>query len=372
MNAKVSIVKCKDYQPDLVFAAVKKAIDLIGGISSFIKPQSKVLVKPNLLLAKGPEFGIDAHPEVVRVVIKVLKEINCKLLLGDGSNVWGNQIEDVNDVYEQSGMKRIAEEEGVELVEFNKRRWRGQFPLTSWLDECDYLVSVPKFKTHDFTILTGGVKNLFGLVPGTYKIELHKRYASPEEFARILVDIYAQARPALTVIDGIVAMEGDGPATGGRLRNTGLVFAGVDCVALDSILALIMGLLPQDILTTKEAAKRGLGVSDINAIQVYGEELGQVMGAPFKLPATSIKRNIPRPIVEIAKKLIRFYPKIDYHNCIFCQACVAACPTKAISVKSGRVVIDYKKCISCFCCQEACPASAIKVRKSVMAKLIGL
>lgn len=371
MSPKVSIVRCKSYDPALVLAAAKKAVDLIGGITSFIKPQSKVLVKPNLLMAKGPEFGIDTHPEVVRAVVKILKEINCKIFVGDGPNVWGNQVQDVDEVYENSGMKKVCREEGVELVKFNKRRWRTNFPLTTWLDECEYLVSLPKFKTHDFTILTGAVKNLFGLVPGTYKIELHKKYATPQNFAKILVDIYEETKPALTLIDSVMAMEGDGPGTSGKVRDMGLLLAGADAVALDSILALMMGLLPQDILTTKEATQRKLGISDVNSLQIYGERLEEVIEGPFKLPSTSFKRNIPRPIIEIARKLIRFYPEIKENNCILCGACVDACPNKAISINSKRTVIDYAKCISCFCCQEACPNSAIKVKKSILAKIIG-
>lgn len=372
MNSKISLVRCKSYEPALVFAAVKKAIDLIGGISSFIKPESKVLLKPNLLMAKEPELGITTHPEILRAVVKILKEINCKIFIGDGPSVWGNQTENVDEVYAKSGMKKVSQEEDVELVKFDKRRWRGKFPLTTWLDECDYLVSVAKFKTHDLTILTGAIKNLFGLVTGTYKTELHKKYFNPENFSRMLVDIYQESRPALTIIDGIVAMEGDGPATGGKLRNAGLLFAGFDCVALDSILALIMGLLPQDISSTKEAARRGLGIADINLIDILGEKLEEVIEEPFKLPTTSLARRIPRPIIEIAKKLIRFYPKLDYGNCTLCNACVDACPNKVMSIKSERVVIDYSECISCFCCQEACPSSAIKVKKSAFAKMIGL
>jgi uncharacterized protein (DUF362 family)/ferredoxin len=372
MNACVSIVKCKDYDRSLVLDATRKAIDLIGGISSFIQPGTKVLVKPNLLMAKEPEFGITTHPEVVRALIKILKEINCKIYLGDGPSVWGTQAEGVDEVYEKSGMRRVSEEEDIELVKFDKGRWRDKFPLTTWLDNCDYLVSVPKFKTHDTTILTGAIKNLFGLVTGIYKTELHKKYFAHEDFAKILVDIYVEARPALTIIDGIVAMEGDGPGTGGELRKTGVVLAGSDCVALDSVLALIMGLKPSDILTTKEAATRDLGVADINAISIFGEKLEDVIEEPFKLPSASLKTKIPRPIIELAKKLIRFYPKVDYNNCTLCGACVEICPNKIISMKSDRIVIDYSGCIPCFCCQEVCPNSAIKVKKSVLAKMIGL
>lgn len=372
MNACVSIVKCKNYDPLLVLEATRRAIDLIGGITGFIQPKTKVLVKPNLLMATEPESGVDTHPEVARAVVRLLKEINCKIYLGDGPSVWGNQIENVDEVYRRSGMEKICQEEDIELVKFDKRRWRGKFPLTAWLDNCDYVVNLAKFKTHDFTVLTGAIKNLFGLVPGTYKTELHKNYSDRNDFAKILVDIYQEVKPTLTVVDGIVAMEGDGPGTGGELRKTGVVLASPDCVALDSILALIMGLEPFDILTTKEAATRGLGVADINSISISGERLEDVIEEPFKLPSTSLKTKIPRPIIELAKKFIRFYPKVDYNNCILCSACVEACPNKIISIKSNRISIDYSGCISCFCCQEACPNSAIKVKKSVLAKMVGL
>jgi uncharacterized protein (DUF362 family)/Pyruvate/2-oxoacid:ferredoxin oxidoreductase delta subunit len=372
MNARVSIVRCESYEPSLVQEKVKEAIGFIGGITNFIRPGSRVLVKPNLLMAKGPESGIDTHPEVVRAVIKLLKEINCEILLGDGPSVWGNQIENVDEVYQRSGVKRICEEEGVDLVKFDKRRWRGKFPMTTWLDNCGHLVNLPKFKTHDLTLLTGAIKNLFGLIPGTYKTELHKNYFYAHDFAKMLVDIYQEVKPSLTVVDGIVAMAGDGPATSGKLRNLNLLLAGVDCVALDSVAALIMGIRPFDVLSTKEAAERGLGVADINSIEILGEKLENAIGEPFLLPSTSITKKLPRPVIELAKALIKYYPCVERDNCIRCAACVQACPTKAISMEDKGIVFNYRKCISCFCCQEACPAAAIKVKKSVLAKLIGL
>lgn len=323
-------------------------------------------------MAKEPQSGITTHPEVVRAVIRVLQEIDCQIFLGDGPSVWGNQIENVQEVYARSGIKEVCQEEGVTLVEFNKRRWRGNFPLTRWLDDCDCLVNIPKFKTHDFTLLTGAIKNLFGLVCGTYKTELHKRYFYPEDFAKILVDIYALAKPQLTIVDGIVAMEGDGPASGGKLRNTGLLLAGADCVALDSILALIMGIQPKDVLSTKEAAKRGLGETDSESISISGINLEEAINGKFQLPTTTIKKKIPLPIIKIAKQLIKYYPSVKIDNCVRCASCIQACPNKAISMKENRIVFKYSKCIACFCCQEACPAGAIKIKKSLLAKLMGL
>ncbi|MFA5090765.1 MAG: DUF362 domain-containing protein [Candidatus Omnitrophota bacterium] len=372
MPAKVSLLKCASYDPQAVFDAVKKAVGLLGGISAFIKPKSKVLVKPNLLMAKGPESGIVTHPEVVRAVVRLLKENECRIYLGDGPCASVEGAGKVQDAYLNSGMAAVAGEEGVELVYFNKRRWRGKFPLTTWLDDCDYLVSVPKFKTHGMTLLTGAIKNSYGLVSGSYKAELHKRYYRLLDFAKIVTDIYAEVRPSLTVIDGIVAMEGDGPATSGSLRNTGILLAGSDCVALDSVLAKIMGIEPEDVFTTREAARRGLGTSDIQAIEVCGERLEDVRGEPFKLPATSLTYKLPAPIVAFAWGLLKLYPQLIPENCLRCGDCVIACPNKVISMGDRGIVIDYRGCISCFCCQESCPASAIRVKKSILAKVMGL
>jgi ferredoxin len=261
----------------------------------------------------------------------------------------------------------------VELVKFDKRRMREKFPLTTWLDDCDHLVSIAKFKTHNLTLLTGAIKNLFGLVSGTFKTELHKHYFDSHDFARILVDIYQEAAPSLTIVDGIVAMEGDGPATSGKMRKANLLLAGVDCVALDSILALVMGVEPFSVLTTKEAAQRGLGKSDINSISILGEKLENVIAEPFLLPSTSLLiKKIPKPLIELARKLIKYYPYVERNNCNRCTACIKACPKKIISMKKNAIVFDYSKCIACFCCQEVCPNSAIKVKKSLFAKIIGL
>lgn len=372
MKPKVSIIKCDNYERPKAEDAVKKAVDLIGGVTAFIKPASRVLVKPNILMAKEPESGVDTHPEVLRGVIKLLKSINCKVLVGDSPSSWARQIENVDQVYEISGIKKVCLEEGVELVRFDKRRMRRKFPLTTWLDDCEFLVNVPKFKTHELTILTGAIKNLYGLIPGTFKAELHKNNFDINGFSKILVDILEEAKPALTVVDGIVAMEGDGPGTSGKLRNLGLLLAGSDCVALDVILAAIMGINPLSVSTTREARCRGLGIADIDSIEVLGVKLKDAAEKPFLLPQSSRFKKMPASVVSLVKRFVTLRPYVIHNACTRCQACVDACPTKVIGMKNGSIAFDYSGCISCFCCQETCPASAIKVKKSILAKIIGL
>jgi uncharacterized protein (DUF362 family)/Pyruvate/2-oxoacid:ferredoxin oxidoreductase delta subunit len=373
MSAKVSVIKCNSYEPAIVQQAVSNALELLGGITNFIQPNSRVLIKPNLLMSKSPDFGITTHPEVVRAIIWILKEINCKIIVGDGPSVWSQYIENVDEVYEITGIKKVCREEGVALVKFDKRRMRDKFPLTTELDECDHLVNLPKFKTHEFTLITGAIKNLFGLVSGTYKTELHKNYFAPPEFAKILVDIYQEAKPDLTIIDGILAMEGDGPATGGTIRQLNLLLAGSDCVALDTVMAKIMGITQQEVLTTKEAFLRNLGEAKLSRITIEGEDIDKLNIRPFNLPKNSAKvTSLPAVITRILKFLVRYYPYSLRLKCTRCGHCVKVCPKNCILLQKGGISFDYRKCIACFCCQETCPAAAIGVKKSLLAKLMGL
>ena len=373
MKSQVSIIKCPDYDPIHVFAAVKTALDLQGGLSNFIRPGSKVLVKPNLLMAKEPDAAITTHPEVVRAAIRLLKEINCKIIVGDSPSVFGDEIENVDDVYAATGITKICAEEGVELIKLDKRRMRRNMALTTLLDECDHIVSIPKLKTHNLTIMTGAIKNLFGLVVGTYKIEMHRNFFAVKDFSRALVDIYEEVRPSLTIVDAVTALEGDGPASAGKKRQTNLILAGKDCVALDSVLARVMGVSPFDVLTTKEAAGRALGVADEQAIEILGEKLKDVIGEPFQLPVTSIKtRFIPKPVLNLIWRFIRYRPHWLDDKCTRCSACVKACPKEIVKLKNGRIVCEYSECIACFCCQEVCAQAAIKVKKSLLAKIVGL
>lgn len=371
-----SVVKCPAYNPDELFLKVKEAIGLIGGIEKFIRPDSKVLLKPNLLMAEVPESAITTHPEFARAVIKILKAINCKVYMGDSPSVFGGQIEDTLRVYERTGIKRIALEENVELVTFEKRFIQNSIPLANWIKECDYVVNLPKLKTHNFMVITAGVKNLFGLVPGASKLEAHKNFYQPEKFAGMLLDIYGIVKPALTIIDAIQGIEGDGPATSGVRRDFGFILAASDALAADTVLAKIMNLKSQAIYTNQEAMRRKLAAADLDNIEIKGKDAASFGIADIKLPKVSLKQalvyRLPGPLAHILKKMLYFHPRIDSDVCRLCEACVKNCPQKTMSNKDGRIVIDYAQCISCFCCQEVCPYAAIGTKKSLLAKIMGM
>ncbi len=369
MKAKVSIVKCPSYNYKEVESAVRRSVDLLGGISSFVRLGQKVLLKPNLLSARLPEEAVTTHPEVVRAVIRLVKERGATAIVGDSPGGFGAHLSD--EVYEKSGIKKTCEEEKVELVKFSKVTIKNNIPLSTYVFDCDVLISLPKFKTHDLTTLTGGVKNLFGTVPGLRKAEYHKQNAHPNNFASVIVDIFGQVKPHLSIMDGIVAMQGDGPA-GKDLRNLGLIITSPDAVAMDAVMAKIMGLEPLKVYTTFLAHNRGLGVGNLNDIEISGEKLEEVIVKDFKLPHPSILCKLPSFLSGFLFNLIQLWPYINEDICTKCQICSKSCPQKTITINEKTSSINYKNCIRCLCCYEVCPYQAINIRKNFWARMAGM
>jgi len=364
--AEVAVSRCGSYDTDKVFDAVKRSIDLIGGIEAFVRPGMKVLLKPNLLSARLPEDAVDTHPEVVRAVVRLVKGAGAAPFIGDSPGGFGKNI---GEIFEKSGMKRIADEEGIKLETFTSSKFVDGMPIARQIFDSDRVISIPKFKTHSITVLTAAVKNMFGSVVGLYKAECHSRSPKEEDFSKIMAKVYSITKPHLTVLDGIVAMEGDGPSSG-IIRKMGLVMAGVDGVAIDSCLAKIMGVSPLDILVTKEAYEARLGEADLSKIEVLGDSLDIFVAKDFKLPQTTPLKYLPKSVINRIASLIRFKPHIDNETCARCNLCKLTCPVHCIEIEAGSCSIDYKKCVRCLCCHEVCPYRAISIKRNILTKMV--
>lgn len=367
-RSQVSIVKCKTYEPKEVENAVRKSLELLGGIEKFVKPNSKVLIKPNLLSARTPEEGVDTHPELVRATARLIMPVTSQIFVGDSPGGW--ELRDTDKVYERSGIKKICEEEGLRLVRFDKAIDLNGFPIASITREVDSIISIPKLKTHSTTVLTGAIKNMFGMVVGLHKAQCHLRAPMPDKFAVVLTHVFSLVKPTLSIMDGVIGMEGEGPAAG-TLRNFGLILASQDAVSLDAIFSKIVGIDPFEIPTIYETARRDYGIGDLERIEVLGEKIEGVKIKDFKLPKTSYLFNLPRPIFNMGVRAIKFYPHIDKKICQRCDLCFKICPKSAVKkLKDGSFVINIKECIHCFCCHEVCPHKAITLKKSLLARVI--
>ncbi|MFC1501332.1 DUF362 domain-containing protein [Elusimicrobiota bacterium] len=376
MKEKVSIVKSQSYNFPSLYTSVRKSVDLIGGIKKYIKPNEKILLKPNLLSAKEPERGVTTHPEVIRALIRMTREAGAIPILGDSP---GGAVKGLERVWDKTGMKKLAEQEKVDLVSFEaagSKQVKINHPLiksihlSNTVFDVDGIINIPKLKTHGLMLMTGTIKNLYGCVPGLRKAEYHKYAPYPKDFGLLLKEIYLQLKDKIrfSLIDGIVSMEGNGPSSG-ELRNTNILISGNNALVTDKIVARIFGFDERKIETINCFEKNEQ--SDITNIEIVGENLNTLNFGKFKLPSNWYIHLVPKFLVDLLGKLLWLKPKIDQTKCIDCMMCFDSCPVKAIKKdKNNKLIVDKKECISCLCCHELCPYNSIELESSFVSKIL--
>lgn len=366
-KSKVSIIRCENYNSYLVEKAVSRAVNLIGGISRFVRPGERVLIKPNILSARLPEEAVCTHPEVVRSVIRLVKKAGGSVTVGDSP---GGFIKDIQKVYEISGMSKIAREENVNLVKFTFTRTVDGFPLSVRVLEADKVISVSKFKTHEITGITAAIKNMYGAVVGLFKTQCHAKAPTEKDLAKIIAKVFSLTRPDLNILDAVWSMEGEGPSAG-EPRKTSFLMASSDAVAIDSLVSMLIGCKPLDFGVTKESKSMGLGETDPGKIDILGDNFSDFLIYRFKMArGRKIVRYLPSGVTNFVASFLKFWPEIDNELCKRCNLCRLSCPMHAISVENNIHTVDRHKCIRCMCCHEVCPYKAIHIRKSWLARKI--
>ncbi len=323
----------------------------------------KVLVKPNVLRLTKPEEGIVTHPELLRAVVTHLKTMGpAELIVGDNPGIFTYGANE--QAFEQSGLMAAAQGHyrniGADSLEvpFNPE-FKERLSVSRAVLDADVVISLPKFKTHGLTVITGAIKNSFGILPGAQKAHLHKLAGNPYRFHEMLVDVFRLRVPDLFIMDAVVGMEGNGPASP-DLRDIGLVLASDNAVALDGVIARLMGLDdPGQLRFLAKARDVGLGEFSPEATEVIGE----LKPIPdFKLPplgGEAITRNPNIQELMDSRTLLR--PKADPDLCTACGACIDQCPASALAFDGELPKVDPGKCIVCFCCQEMCPEKAMQL-----------
>jgi len=373
-HAKVVLKRVHRYDEGEIRSSVAEAIAAIGSLRALVRPGAKVFVKVNHLSPPSPpERGIITHPAFTGAVLSVLKEVTPHITVGDDLHPSSP------DGFEVSGYRKMCARLGIRLINLREIGFKrveitgkvlNEVYLAQALLEADVIVNLPKLKTHSLTLLTGAVKNLYGAIPGGLRTAYHGQYKDPTEFNQVLVDIFAAARPHLTIMDGIVAMEGAGPANGVP-REVGVILASQDGVAVDAVAARIIGLDPLAVPTIRCAHERGVGRGVMSEIEIVRDQLPHV--SPFRLP--------PLPVGEIVGRAPRFLtrfltgqlsarPQVVRRSCVGCGACARICPTGAATVAKGKARIDRRTCIRCMCCHEACRFDAIALQRSALGHLL--
>ncbi len=371
MRSTVSIIKCPSYDEEEVLQALRKSIDLIGGIKSFVSKGNRVLLKPNLLYGKAPEKAVTTHPSIIKGVIQIVRETGGIPFIGDSPSVGS-----LTRAAEKAGIKKVADEMKCPLVEFDRPihspkegKFFKQLEIDGTVFESDVIINLPKWKTHGMMLLTLGVKNLFGCVPGPRKALWHLKAGEDRKaFAQMLVDLYQVIQPSLTILDGVLGMDGNGPNSGHPIA-LGLILASRDPLSLDQIVCDVLGIPRDSLLTNRVAFERGLGE---DGIQVLGERVEEVRIPRFRLPTPSEPAwNLPGFLRRALRNALTSKPVFEEGLCDNCDQCIGACPPKALERKERGLVFDYGKCIRCFCCQEVCPEGAITIKPGWAPRLLG-
>ena len=321
-----------------------------------------ILLKPNVLRSSKSTEGIATHPAVLKAVIERLETMNpARIIVGDnpGAFTYGANEE----AFTQTGLMEAAGRHYLNIgtesrpVEFD-RELMDTVSVSSAILDADVVISLPKFKTHGLTVITGAIKNSFGILPGAQKAALHRLAGTPRRFHRVIVDVFKLRTPDLFIMDAVVGMEGNGPASP-DLRDIGLVLASDNAVALDATVARLMGVDPALLPFLTEAKGDGLGDYEERAIEIIGKLTPL---ADFNLPPLGGEQSMNSDqIRDFFDRRIQMRPKADPDLCTGCMTCVEHCPAQALSMQDDLPVVDPDKCIVCFCCQEMCPEKAIQL-----------
>ena len=367
----VSVCKVADYQAERLDAAIEQHFSRIHA-EELIKPGMRVLLKPNLVAGRKPETAVTTRAELLRAICKKLKSMGVsEIVIADSPgglytpaalhsiySVSGlKELSDVATLNQNVGWKQVFCPEGFKNRTFN---------IIEPILEADVIINVAKLKTHGMTMLSAGIKNLFGSIPGLQKPEMHYRHPELDAFSNMLCELAKFINPAITILDAIDCMEGNGP-TGGTVKHMGLTLAARNVFEQDAYASSLMGLAPENVAMLRIAKERGW--YDPAALELIGDA-AQPADPPFILPdsagvdfAGKLPGFMQGPASKFLKKVFHTVPKLNKSKCVGCGKCAESCPPHIIKIENGKAQFTAKGCISCFCCQEMCPAHAIDVRR---------
>lgn len=344
------------------YESVREAVERAFELFPLKLEGKKVLINPNVLRTSQAAEGIVTHPAVLRAVVEKVEEMRpASLIVGDNPGLFDYGANEKS--FAATGLAEAAKGyyrnigNDSQRLDFNPD-FMPTVSVSRAVLEADFVISLPKFKTHGLTVVTGAIKNCYGYLPGAQKAMLHKAAGTPERFHELVVEVFRLRIPDLFIVDAVVGMEGNGPASR-DLRDIGLILASDNGVALDAVIATMMGCDPGRLRFLRKAKELGLGDYELSSIEL----IGRLQQLPdFKLPplgGEAIANNEAMQQMIHHRTLLR--PKADPGLCTACGTCIEHCPVSALSMNEDLPQVDAGTCISCFCCQEMCPEKAISL-----------
>ena len=381
INKSVAVLRCEEYDADLILDKMHEAWELTGGEKTLNVSGKKVLLKPNVLMDASPLKAITTNPEFLRAAIRLMKKLGAaEIYAGDSPG-----FQKPGFKAKKCGLGQICLEEGAVWYDFSNKttiikcpdgKMVNQFQVSDIVNKVDLIISLPKLKTHQLMYFTGAVKNQFGLLPGLTKSPYHMMFPGRGSFASMIVDLHMALKPAYAFMDGIISMEGPGPGNG-IPKKTDLILASSNLPALDITACRIIGYDPDVVPVNRDAIDRGIWLESSHDVEIKGLTLHEAKVHQFqKIKLTGSRSQllefITPPFIRKLESKLSPRPLFREKVCIRCGECVKICPAEALTMtdrksSSGKyskmISIDYDKCIRCFCCHEVCPEDAIAVKR---------
>jgi len=371
--SRVSLLKYNNYNRDDLLDAINQSCKNISFDPANLTG-SKVAVKPNLLTAALPESGITTHPEFFRAVVHFIKEYKGTPVLVESPAFFH-----LEKVLRKCGYEEIINREKILIADTaktslikneNAKKYKS-FYVAEDIINSDFIFNLPKLKTHSLTYFTGAVKNLFGSIHGLEKSKWHVKTENEQEFVSFLLDLYgsflySKQDRIISIMDGIIGLEGEGPGKSGKPVFSKAVIAGMDAIAVDTVAVIVAGLDINKAVLCIEGEKRGLGVSSIRKIKVSGASLTDFNNNFIPPKTRSFLGKIPVS-TTLLKNLLVKKPVPDKKKCTLCYQCKTICPAGVIEKSRDEQIpfYNYTKCIRCYCCMEICPEGAIFLRRKL-------
>jgi len=384
----VAIDRAETYEVDAIEAVLRDQLERLGASEMF--RGKRVAIKPNLVMKTTPETAATTNPTVLEAMIRILKESASDIVIAESPGGLYTEAT-LRANYRSNGITEVAERCSVRLnyntssvkMEAKEGKASKLFDIITPIAEADVIVNLAKLKSHSLTNYSGAVKNYFGTVPGVMKFEMHARFPDYNDFGSMLVDLCTMligVKPTFNVLDGIIAMEGNGP-TGGDPRRANCIMSSLDPFSVDVAGAYIIG--ADGVIMLEEGKRRGCCPSNADELTLLGDEsLDDFKIADFKRPDTnrrggsSLLAKLPTMFGGRLNKWLQPRPVINKKICVGCGECDRSCPKHTIEMRKNKkgkkqaYIID-ENCIKCYCCQELCPFKAVKIKKNPIIRLIG-
>jgi uncharacterized protein (DUF362 family)/Pyruvate/2-oxoacid:ferredoxin oxidoreductase delta subunit len=327
---------------------------------------ARVLIKPNFLAPATPEKALTTHPLIVRAAAEFALERDARVQISDSP-----ALGSFSKLLKKGGYADVLNGLDISVKPFSETvtvdagEPFGRIAVAEDAMAADVVINLAKLKTHTQMMLTLGVKNLFGCIVGLEKPRWHMRTGVDRQmFGRLIVSIFEAIGPAYTIVDGILAMEGQGPGKSGTPRKLGLIVGGRNAHAVDHVICLQVGLDP-DALETQRSA-RAMGVYD-GSVHINGDL--NILN-DFQFPELGSLTMGPDYLGRFMRKYVIQQPVADNKACKLCGECWKYCPAEAISYTDRGISFNTDACIRCYCCLEVCPHAAIRAKKPLAGRLV--